>query len=77
MFDPEGKSIAPPHVSNGPPLTRGDPQETFTRIAVSTNRDVPGNRDLLKVERTQSLLRSCYHTFSKSLLEVRLEAILH
>ena len=31
---------------------------------------MPGNRDLLKVvrERTQSLLRSCYHTFSKSLL---------
>ena len=21
MFDPEGKTIAPPHVSNGPPLT--------------------------------------------------------
>ena len=20
MFDPEGKTIAPPHVSNGPPL---------------------------------------------------------
>ena len=31
---------------------------------------MPGNRDLLKVVRgrTQSLLRSCYHTFSKSLL---------
>ena len=33
---------------------------------VSTNRDLPGNRDLLKVvrERTQSLLRSCYHTLA-------------
>ena len=62
---------------------RGDRQETFIKNAVSTNRDVPGNRDLLKVVRgrTQSLLRSCYHTFSKSLLGsvkgVRLEAILH
>ena len=57
--------------------------ETFIKTAVSTNRDVPGNRDLLKVvrERTQSLLRSCYHTFSKSLLgsvkRVQLEPILH
>ena len=61
---------------------RGGRQETFIKNAVSTNRDVPGNRDLLKVvrERTQSLLHSCYHTFSKSLLGyvkgVRLEAIL-
>ena len=61
----------------------GGRQETFTKTAVSTNRDVPGNRDLLKVvrERTQSLLRSCYHTFSKSLLGpvkgVRLEPLLH
>ena len=49
---------------------RGDRQETFIKNAVSTNRDMPGNRDLLKVvrERTQSLLPSCYHTFSKSLL---------
>ena len=40
----------------------GDRQETFIKTAVSTNRDIPGNRDLLKVvrERTQSLLRSCY-----------------
>ena len=57
--------------------------ETFVKTAVSTNSDVPSNRDLLKVvrERTQSLLRSCYHTFSKSLLGsvkgVRIEAILH
>ena len=57
--------------------------ETFIKTAVSTNRDMPGNRDLLKVvrERTQSLLHSCYHTFSKSLLGsvkgVRLETILH
>ena len=56
--------------------------ETFIKTAASTNRDMSGNRDLLKVvrERTQSLLRSCYHTFSKSLLGsvkgVRLEAIL-
>ena len=61
-------------------MTRGDRQETFIKTAVSANRDMPGNRDLLKVvrERTQSLLRSCYHTFSKSLLGpvkgVRLEA---
>ena len=61
----------------------GGRQETFTKTAVSTNRDVPGNRDFLKVVkgRTQSLLRSCYHTFSKSLLGsvkgVRLEPILH
>ena len=48
----------------------GGRQETFIKTAVSTNRDMPGNRDLLKVVsgRTQSLLRSCYHTFSKSLL---------
>ena len=41
--------------------------ETF--IKTNTNRDVPGNRDLLKVVRepTQSFLRSCYHTFRKSL----------
>ena len=61
----------------------GDRQETFIKNAVSTNRDMLGNRDLLKVVRgrTQSLLRSCYHTFSKSLLGpvkgVRLELILH
>ena len=64
-------------------FTRGGRQETFIKNAVSTNRDMPGNRDLLKVvrERIQSLLRSCYHTFSKSLLGpvkgVRLEPILH
>ena len=31
--------------------------KTFIKTAVSTNRDVPGNRDLLKfvIERTQSL----------------------
>ena len=64
-------------------ITWSGRQETFLKNAVSTNRDMPGNRDLLKVvrERTQSLLRSCYHTFSKSLLGsvkgVRLEPILH
>ena len=65
------------------PMTRGGRQETFIKTAVSTNRDMPGKKDLLKVvrERTQSLLRSCYHTFSKSLLGpvkgVQLEVILH
>ena len=40
-------------------LNWGGRQETFINIAVSTNRDMPGKRDLLKVvrERTQSLLR--------------------
>ena len=62
---------------------RGGRQETFIKNTVSTNRDVPGNRDLLKVIRgqTQSLLCSCCHTFSQSLLGsvkgVRLEPILH
>ena len=52
-------------------------------LALTVMTDVSSNRDLLKVvrERTQSLLRSCYHTFSKSLLGsvkgVRLEPILH
>ena len=50
-------------------------------LALTVMTDVPSNRDLLKFvrERTQSLLRSCYHTFSKSLLgPVKgLEPILH
>ena len=63
-------------------MPRGGRQETFTKTSVSTNRIMLGNRDSLKVVRgrIQSLLRSCYHTFSKSLLGsvkgVRLEPIL-